>query len=398
MNISKTEKLMPREEMLEVIKSKKKLTIGIPSEGQRFENRIALVPNAVGQLVRHGHRVIIENEAGKASHFNNNEYSEEGGEIVYSREEAYKADIILKVAPVSDKELDLIRKNHILISSLQVNTKDKSYFKQLMDKKIFGLAYELIRDETGSYPVLQAMSEIVGKAVIYIAAEYQSSNDFGKGNLFGGLPGIPPTEVVIIGAGTVGENAADAALSLGAQVKVFDNNIYKLRKLLKNLSSPVYTSIMQPKILEKALKTADVVIGAYYFGESRNECIITEEMIARMKYRSLLIDVSIDQGGCFETSSLTTHNNPVFKKYDISHYCVPNIASKFARTASYALSNFFTPLLIKIGDDGGLQNLLRSQSGLGKGVYLFNGILTNKQIGDLFDLPSKDFELLLAAL
>lgn len=383
---------------MEVIKSKKKLTIGIPSERQEFENRIALVPNAVGQLVRYGHRVIIENGAGLSSHFSDNEYSEEGGEIVYSDEEVYKSDIILKVAPVSDKESELIRKNHILISSLQINTQDRSYFKDLMDKKVFALAYELIRDETGSYPVLQAMSEIVGKAVIYIAAEYQSSKDFGKGNLFGGLPGIPPTEVVIIGAGTVGENAAEAALALGAQVKVFDNKIHKLRKLLKNINGAVFTSIMQPGILEKALKTADVVVGAYYFGESRNDCIITEEMIARMKYRSLLVDVSIDQGGCFETSSMTTHNNPVFQKYDITHYCVPNIASKFARTASYALSNFFTPLLVRIGNDGGLQNLLRTQSGLGKGVYLYNGILTNKHIGDLFDLPSKDFELLFAAL
>jgi len=398
MNFSGNEKLMPQEEVLEVLKSKKKLTIGIPRETENQENRIALVPNAVGQLVRTGHNVLIENGAGSASHFNNKEYSEEGAHIVYTPDEVFEADILLKVAPLSDFEIERLRKNQIILSSLQLNTRPKNYFTRLIDKKISALAYEFIKDEGGAYPVLQAMSEIVGRAVIYIAAEYQSNTDFGKGNLVGGLPGIPPSEVVIIGAGSVGENAAATALAMGAQVKVFDNKIYKLRKLLNYVGQQVYTSVIQPNILSKALKTADIVIGAYYTGETRSECLVPEEMVAAMKYGAVIIDVSIDQGGCFETSVTTSHKNPVYRKYDVTHYCVPNIASRYAHTASYALSNFLTPLLMTIAEDGGLKNVLKTHAAVGQGVYLYNGILTRKQIGELYDIPSKDIDLLLAAL
>ncbi len=397
MNLSGSEKLMPQEEMLEVSISKENLTIGLPRETDSLENRISLVPNAVAQLVQNGHKVIVEENAGNAAHFTNQEYGEAGADMVKTPEEVYKADIILKVAPLTNREIQFLKKGQTIISSLQLTSQPKNYFKSLIQKKATAIAFEYIKDKSGAFPVLQSMSEVVGKAAIFIAAEYLSDPGYGKGNMFGGLPGVTPTEVVIIGAGTVGENAAKAALCTGANVKVFDNNIYKLRRLVANVGQSVFTCIIQPKVLEKVLKTADVVIGAVYSKDGITQCIISEEMIMQMKYGSIIIDVSIDQGGCFETSNLTTHKNPVFRQYNVTHYCVPNIASRYPHTASYALSNFFTPVVMKIGDEGGVKNLLRTDYGISQGTYMYSGILTNKRIGEMYDLPSQNIELLMAA-
>jgi alanine dehydrogenase len=203
---------------------------------------------------------------------------------------------------------------------------------------------------------------------------------------------------VIIGAGTVGEYAARAALGLGATVKVFDNSVYRLRRLQGSLGVRVFTSIIQPKVLGKHLKTADVAIGALRTTGGRTPCVVTEEMVSEMKVGAVVIDVSIDQGGCFETSKVTNHTQPVFRKHGVIHYCVPNIASRVSRTASYALSTIFAPILLNIGEEGGLQNMLRVNSGVRHGVYLYQGILTNKYLGDSFNLPSKDIDLFLSAL
>ncbi len=397
MNFGRADKLMPQEEMLEVSKSREKLSIGIPKEISAQEKRIALVPNAVGQIVQQGHEVLIESEAGLSAHFSDHNYSEEGGRIVHNAEEVYKADIILKVSPLSENELELLRDRQCIISSLQLTSQNKTFFKKQIEKKITALAFEYIKDKSGSYPVLLSMSEIVGKSVMLIAGEYQCSGEYGKGNMLGGFPGITPSEVVVIGAGTVGLNAARTAACLGCNVKVFDNNIYKLRRVQKEAGTAVYTSILQPKILAKALKTADVVIGALYSEEGITDCIVTEDMVRQMKGGALIIDVSIDQGGCIETSDLTSHRSPVFKKYDVTHYCVPNIASKYPHTASYALSNFFTPVIINIGEEGGIRNMLRNDYGISRGVYLFNGTITKKHISRMYDLPFQDLDLLMAA-
>lgn len=388
---------MPQEETLELQKSKRNLSIGIPREITAQENRIALVPNAVSQLIQQGHELFIESEAGADAHFTDVEYSEAGGRIVYTAEEVYQADIILKVAPLSLHEINYLKSRQTIISSLQLTSQNKEYFKKLIEKKATALAFEYIKDKSGSFPILQSMSEIVGRACIFIAEEYLSDKKYGKGKMFGGFPGVTPTDVVIIGAGTVGLNAAKAAISNGASVKVFDDNIYKLRKLQTEINSSVYTSIMQPGVLLKALRSADVVIGALYSREGITDYVVTEDMVRQMKPGTVIIDVSIDQGGCVETSDLTTHRNPVITKYDITHYGVPNIASKYAHTASYALSNFFTPVIKKIGEEGGVRNLLRSDYGICQGAYLFNGILTSKHISELYDLPFQNIDLLMAA-
>lgn len=389
--------LMPKEETLEVRKRKSNITIGIPRETTFQENRVALAPEAVAVLVNNGHKVIIESGAGENAFFPNQDYADAGGELVNGHEEVFKTDIILKVAPLTDKELNHVKPGQVVFSTLALPMQKESYFKSLMSKKVTAAAFEFIRDKTKSFPLVKSMSEIAGNTSILIASEYLCDKKYGKGRMFGGFSGITPTEVVILGAGTVGEYAVRAAMGLGAMVKVFDNSVYKLRRLQNNLSARVFTSIIQPKVLQKALKTADVVIGALHSSWGRTPIVITEEMVGQMKYGSVIVDVCIDQGGCVETSMVTNHTDPVFKKFGVTHYCVPNIASKVPHTASYAFSNFFVPILLAMGDGGGIETLLKYDPGVRQGMYLFNGILTKQYIAESFGLPFQDIDLLMAA-
>jgi len=391
-----SEFLKPREEMLEVTRQKSKLTIGVPKENGSQENRVVLVPDGVGLLTKHGHHVVIEAGAGVSAHFTDHEYSEAGGEIVYSQEEVYKSDIILKVAPVTSPELDYLKSRQTLISSVQMGIQKEEYFRSLLQKKVTALAFELIRDRTNAFPVIRAMSEIAGSTSIFIAAEYLSDPDLGKGGMFGGITGIRPTEVVIIGAGTVGEYATRSAAGLGALVKVFDNSVYRLRRLQNNLGMRVFTSILHPKVILESIRTADVVIGAIHTKNGKTPCLISEEMVSQMKEGSIIIDVSIDQGGCFETSHPTSHKNPVYKVHGVTHYCVPNIPSKVPHTASQALNNIFVPVILGIGTEGGIDNFLKTDHGLRHGVYLYNGMSTNSFISRYFNLPFQDIDLLMA--
>jgi alanine dehydrogenase len=383
--------------MLEVSRKKGSLYIGVPKETYFQENRICLVPEAVALLVSNGHQVVVETNAGKAANFDDKDFSEAGAKIAYSSKEVYEADIILKVAPPSDEEIEMLQRKQTLFSSLQMTVQSDNYVKQLMNKKVTAIAYDYIKDEDGIFPIIRSMSEIAGNTSILIAAEYLSNINNGNGSMFGGITGTSPTEVVILGAGTVGEFATRAALGLGAMVKIFDNSVYRLRRLQSDLATRVFTSVLQPKVLAKALKTADVVIGAIRAPKGRTPCVVTEEMVSEMKYGSVMIDISIDQGGCFETSRVTNHTNPVFRTHGVIHYCVPNIPSRVSRTASYALSNVLTPILVNIGDEGGVESLLRSNNGVRHGVYIYNGILTNQFLGETFRLPYKDIDLLMAA-
>lgn len=389
--------LMPQEEMLEVGRKKGKLYIGIPKEISFQENRVALVPDAVALLVNNGHRIIVETNAGKMANFQDHDYSEAGAEIVYSPQEVYKADIILKVAPPSPQEIEMMQQRQTLISALQLTVQPEDFLKQLTNKRVTAIAFDWIRDKAGIYSVIRSMGEIAGSASILIAGEYLSNVNNGQGAILGGISGISPTEVVILGAGTVGEFATRAALGLGASVKVFDNSVYRLRRLQTSLGTRVFTSVIQPRVLAKHLKTADVVIGAIRASKGRTPCVVTEEMVSEMKVGSVVIDVSIDQGGCFETSEVTNHTKPVFRKHGVIHYCVPNIASRVSRTASYALSTIFAPILLDIGEEGGVENMLRRDEGVRNGVYIYNGVLTNQVLAEMFNLPYKDINLLMAA-
>ena len=390
--------LIPQEEKLELKKQAKSLFIGVPKEITFQESRIAIVPDAVQLLVSHGHEVIIESKAGEGANFSDSEFSEAGAKIVYDTKEIYQADVILKVEPPTIEEIKLMKGRQTLISALQITTRSKKFIEKLAQKKINCLAYEFIQDDSGMMPLIRSMSEIAGNTSILIASEYLSNVNLGKGLLLGGIAGVTPTEVVIIGAGTVGEFAARSAMGLGASVKVFDNSLSKLRRLQNDLNTRVFTSIIQPKVLQKALRRADVVIGALRSNDKRTPCVVSEQMVSQMKDGSVIIDVSIDQGGCFETSQLTNHSKPIFNKFGVVHYCVPNIPSRVARTASYSLSNLLTPIILKAGDFGGLDNVIVGDVGLRKGVYICHGMLTNKMVAEWFNLNYKEIDLLIASI
>ena len=390
--------LLPKEEMLEVRKKKGNLFIGIPKETSFQERRVALVPEAVTLLVSNGHQVLMDTNAGEGSNFTDNEYSEAGAQIVYDRKSIYSCDIILKVAPPSEEEVELMIGNQTFISALQISTQPKEILQKLTAKKITAIAWDYIQDEEGVFSIVRTMGEIAGTTSILVAGELLSSFSQGKGLMLGGIAGVQPAEVVVIGAGTVGEFATRAALGLGASVKVFDNSLTRLRRLQNDLSLRVYTSIIQPKVLAKAIRRADVVIGALRSPIGRTPCVVSEEMIQEMKSGSVLVDVSIDQGGCFETSRVTNHNDPTFIKHGVVHYCVPNIASRVSRTASFALSNTFSPMILEMGEKGGVVDLIRTHSGFRNGVYMYKGILTNEVLGKVFDLKYKDIHLLLPGM
>lgn len=390
--------LLPKEELYQIGSRKKQLFIGIPKEVSFQENRVAIVPSAVEVLVSQGHRIVVESNAGRNCKFTDKDYAEAGAEIVYSPEEVYKADVVLKVAPPTPEEIELLQEKQTIISALQLSVQPKDSLRKMISKKITAVAWEFITDEEGIYPAIRAMGEIAGSTAVLIAAEYLSNVNDGPGLMFGGISGVSSTEVVIIGAGTVGEFATRAALGLGASVRVFDNSIYRLRRLQNDLGMRLNTSIIQPSVLEKALMKADVAIGALRAGMGRTPCVVTEAMVSKMKTGSVIVDISIDQGGCFETSEITNHSNPVINKYGVIHYGVPNIASRVARTASIALSNIFTPILAQIGEEGGVTNIIKQERGFRHGVYIYNGSLTNEVLGEAFGIPYKNLDLLLPAL
>ncbi|QEC77311.1 alanine dehydrogenase [Mucilaginibacter ginsenosidivorax] len=396
-DVAKQAMMQPQESMLEVKNKKNQLFIGIPKEISFQENRIPLTPLSVALLVNNGHQVMLESNAGQAANFSDKDYSEQGALIVYDTKTVYEADIIIKIAPPMVQEIEMMKHGQILISALQLATLKADSLHALMKKNVTALCFEHLLDEGGSLTVVRAMSEIVGATSILIAAEYLSNVFEGKGLMLGGITGVPPTEIVILGAGTVGEYAARTAISLGAEVKVFDPSIYKLRRLQNNIGARVFTSVVQPIVLEKAITTCDVAIGAIRAEDGRSPCIISEATVSRMKRDSVIIDVSIDQGGCFETSEVTNHTHPVFRKYDVIHYCVPNIASRVARTATYALTNIFAPILLDIGEQGGIKNVIWQKSGVRNAVYIYQGQLTNKYIGERFSIPCKDLDLLIVS-
>lgn len=387
------QQLIPQEEKLEIARHKSELFIGIPKETSYQERRICLTPDAVNSLTSHGHRVMIEAGAGESSSYCDKEYSNAGAEITADTNKVLSCPMLLKVEPLTMEEIKLVNPGTIVISAIQLKTRKKEYFEALTKKKVTALAFEYIKDEDGSYPAVKSLSEIAGTASILVAAELMINNEVGKGLLFGNITGVPPTDVVILGAGTVGEFAAKTALGLGAHVKVFDNSITKLRRLQNNLNQRIFTSTIQPKSLLKALRRCDVAIGAMR-GKERCPVVVSETMVEHMKRGAVIVDVSIDTGGCFETSEVTTHEKPTFIKHNVIHYCVPNIPSRYSKTASLSISNIITPYLLQIAEDGGIESAIRMNKGLKNGVYLYHGILTNKAIGDWFGLSDSDINLI----
>ena len=388
------QQLLPQEETLELLKQKGELFIGIPRENQYQEKRICLTPDAVNAITANGHRVLMECGAGEGANFSDLEYTNAGATLTRDTKKVFSCPLVLKVEPPTLAEIQLLNPQATIISALQIKTQARSYFEQLAKKRLTAIAFEYIRDDDGKYPAVRTLSEIAGIASVLIAAEIMAQGDGGNGLMFGNISGVPPVEVVILGAGTVGHYAARSALGLGTNVKVFDNSLTKLRNIQSNLKQTIYTSTLQPKNLLKALKRCDVAIGALR-GLNRAPVVVTRTMVESMKKRAVIIDVSIDMGGCFETSELTTHEKPIMEKYGVLHYGVPNIPARYPKTSSVSISNIFTPYLLKIGEDGGLENSLRFDKGLRNGLYMYHGILTNRTVGEWFDLKFSDINFLI---
>lgn len=384
-------------EMLAVHPRNQHFTIGIPQETTLQENRVALVPHSVTTLTAHGFRILVESGAGTKSRFTDHDYSEAGAEIVHSHEEVFKADVLLKAAPPTLDEIELMRPNQVLISPIQLPMMEHEYITRLLKKRVTALAMEYIRDdETGVFPIVRVMSEIAGISAIHIAADLLATARGGQGVLLGGIAGVPPAKVIIIGAGVVAEFATRTAIGLGAEVRIFDNNVYKLMRLQNQVGRQLHTSVVNPVHLKEQLLTADVAIGAIHSRKGRTPLIVSEDIIQRMKPGSVIIDVSIDQGGCFETSQITSHDHPTFTKHNVIHYCVPNIPSRVARTASDAISNILTSLLLRAESDG-VFNLITNHSGLRNGVYTYKGCLTNAYLGERFQIKNTNLDLLITS-
>ena len=395
--LAQEQTLYPQEAPAKISKKHQSLQVGVPREIADQEKRMPIKPSSVGVLVANGHEVLIQSGAGESANFSDREYSEAGANIAYSVKEVFECKTVLKVEPPTFKEIEMMKPGSTLISAFQAGRQNAAYLEAINKKKFIAIGYEFIQDKVGGLPLVRAMSEVAGSTVMVIAAEYLSSSNNGRGVILGGITGVPPTRVVIIGAGTVAEFAVRAALGHGAEVRVFDDQIYKMRRLKHSLGQEIYTSTYDSALLEKEIKEADVLIGAVRFEKGQSKMLVTGDMVMSMKPGSVVIDVSIDQGGCIETSELTNHKEPVFVKHDVTHYCVPNIASRVARTASLAISNIFTPILLDAGDCGGFDEMIYTHPWLQKGVYSYKGSLTNLGLAKHFNLAFKDISLFMAA-
>ena len=394
--LAKEAALLPQEELLQVKAGQEDLTIGIPKETSLQEKRVALVPEAVALLVAHGHEVLVESEAGMLSHFTDIDYSESGARIIYDRKKVFQAALVLKVEPPSVEEVGMMSRGATLVSALQLSVQSENLLEELGKKKITAIAWDYLKNKNGLFPLVRAMGEIAGNVSILIAGALLSGEK-SRGTLLGGISGVRPCEVVILGAGTVGEFAARAAMGLGAHVKIFDDRQHRLVRIQQSLGTRVWTSTIQPSVLNEALKTADVAIGALRGEGQRTPVIVSEPMVSAMKEGAVIIDVSIDKGGCFETSRMTSHENPTFVHHDVIHYCVPNIASSVSGTASQALSNILAPFILGVVSDGGLVPSIRNSNIVKSGVYMYKGVITHQGIAEERGLSYKELDLLLAA-
>lgn len=396
LNMEKTS-LIPQELLKGIRKTKNRILIGIPKEDQKKEKRLALTPEAVDMITEAGHLVILEKEAGMGINYSDAAYVEAGAHIVSTAAEVYQAsNLIFKINPPTLAEIEWMKSRSTICSMLQMPSFSSDILKAMTAKKLSGIGYELLSNSQHNFPVRNSISEIEGAASISVASELLSNVHGGKGILMGGIPGVSPTEVVIIGAGIAGRTAARAAMGLGASVKVFDSEICKLRESQDALGQALFTSVFQPHVVANAFKSADVVIGAMRYIDSPTRHIISEEMIRTMKKGSLVIDLRINQGGCFETTCFIPEGQPeIFERHGVLHFCVPNLSSRVARTTSMALSNIFAPLIISMGDMGGLINMTKADSGFRSGIYMYTGKVTNQYVARHFNMPLNDIGLFL---
>jgi len=389
-----------QEERLAVDTKNAKLVIGVPRERDMDEHRILLNPAAVQVLVQNGNEILIESGAGLLAGWEDKEYASAGASISSDANSIFQCDIIAKVAPPNKKEIAMMKGNQTLISALQLRTRDRDFFKALADKKITGIALEEIRDADDQSALRIAMSEIAGQQAARLGASLLAEGLSGKrkGKLMGGVPGVAPASVLVIGAGVAGMAAVRLSRGMGAEVVLLDQSISKLRYATEQMGGGLVTELIQESVLKNRLQHVDVVIGALSPIEGRTPMVVTEEMVELMPVGSVIIDISIDSGGCFETSEITSHGEPTFVVHDVLHYCVPNMNSAVGNTSSIAMSNIVGPMLLQLSENGGVKESLHFDLNIRAGLYLYGGLLTKRHLGEHFDLPYSSDDLLFGNL
>jgi alanine dehydrogenase len=394
---SRSASFVVRELLQKVEKQGMSVVIGIPREDRKFEKRVPLTPETVSLLVKSGYRVLLEAGAGLTINYTDAYYAESGAEIVDSAEEVFRADLILKILPPTLEEVAMMRPRATVFSFLHIHKFSLPLLELMSEKKINALAYELYCDDTGLSPFVTSISEIEGTYSITLAAELLSNAHGGKGILLGGVPGISPTEVVVIGAGIAGAMAARAALAMGASVKVFDDDVMKLRAIRHELGCLVFTSTFQPNVLRNVFRSADVVIGAMQYINKTHFYRISNDLIREMKQGAIIIDVRMAQGGCFETTmeACLPGHPAVFERFGVLHFCEMSLSSRVARTASISLSNIFVSMFSSMADCGGLGHFARFDRGFSAGFYLYAGKMVNRYVGNHFNIPVTDIGLFL---
>lgn len=362
------------------------MIIGVPRETHRHEHRSGLTPSAVGRLSRLGHTVVVERGAGHDAHFADPDYERAGAQIVYSREEAYRrAEVICRVGRVEPEDLELLRPGSTLCGFHHLAVTPREMVERLMELELTLVGYEVVGDRDGNLPVLIPFSEMAGQMAVHIAAHLLQNEPGGRGILLGEVPGVPPPTILVLGAGTVGTSAARQAAAAGAHVIVVDAELRRLRRLSTAVPG-VVTAVAGLDRLERFTAIADVVIGAVLVPGGRAPFLVTEGMVRAMKQGSVIIDVSIDQGGCVETSRPTTLGDPTYIVHGVTHYCVPNMTANIARTSSRALASAALPYVLRLAELG-VETALRKEEGLARGVYLHRGRLVHPRVGEALELP-----------
>lgn len=393
-----TESFLPEEKRCCLKEKYNSLLIGIPCETGDFEKRLPLTPEAIAILCDQGHHVIVETGAGEAIHYPDHLFSEAGAEITDIPARVWECDIVIKMAIPLPAQVAMMKSRATLISLLQLSLFSPETLTLMADRRINAVAYDFITDQHGNCPIINQIREIEGRTAVVLAADLLTNENGGKGILLGGCAGVSPTEVVILGAGRAGSEAARTAIALGALVKVFDRQVESLRAVQHTLGTSTFTSTFHPKVLQNALRSADVVIGALRIEKGEKHFFVSADMIRQMKPGALIIDLSVDQGGCFETSICPVNQYEVFfEQHGVLHYCFPNISSRVARTTTISLSNHVLPILQEIADAGSIIDYIRENAHFRNGVYFYNGKLVNPTVGEHFDYPWSDIMLFLTS-
>ncbi|MFQ6083377.1 MAG: alanine dehydrogenase [Candidatus Aminicenantia bacterium] len=366
------------------------MNIGILNENEKIESRVALIPASVSEFVEKGHAIYIQSKAGAGAGYTDQEYLQVGGEMVYSKEEVFgRSEIVHNISPLSDEECNLVKENHILFGFHHLAVAKKSNIEKLLRKKVTVIGYEIIQDEENHLPFIEALSEVAGQLCLVISGHYLQTNFGGRGMILGGVTSVPPATVVVIGAGDLGKSAARAAWCAGAHVIVLDEDMGRLREIEEATSRQVITLLANKYNISRMVKIADILIGAVLIPGERAPIVVTEEMVKTMKKGAVIIDISIDQGGCIETSRPTTLRDPIFTKNGIIHYCVPNITAAVSRTSTRVLSNVLTPYLMKLTEKG-LGEAFREDKSLARGVYIYQGKIVKKSLAERFNFEYQE--------